>query len=280
MDYYSNGEVISDEIRDQIFEYLKNLEKVTGKTFGGNKNPLLVSARSGAKISMPGMMDTILNLGLNPVTVEVLAKETGNRRFAYDSYRRFIMMLSDVAIGIDRNLFEDEMDKIKAEKGYSNDIDMKEDDLIRLCKIYKDIYKEHTGNDFPDDPKEQLMIAVKAVFKSWNNHRAISYRKLNNIPHDIGTAVNIQEMVYGNMGDDSGTGVAFTRNPATGEKKVFGEYLINAQGEDVVAGIRTPSPLEQLKTDMPEIYDQFIKYANMLENHFKDMQDIEFTRCV
>jgi pyruvate,orthophosphate dikinase len=277
MDYYKNGEKISDEIKDQIFEYLKKLENLTGKKFGGDKAPLLISARSGAKISMPGMMDTILNLGLNPVTVEALAHETENRRFAYDSYRRFIMMFSDVALNVDRNLFENELEKIKHEKGYRYDTELTEDDLVKLCATYKKIYKSKVNADFPDEPTEQLMVAVEAVFKSWNNHRAITYRKLNGIPHTIGTAVNIQAMVYGNMGDDSGTGVAFTRNPATGEKKVFGEYLINAQGEDVVAGIRTPEPIDRLKTDMPKIYEQFIKYAAVLESHFKDMQDIEFT---
>lgn len=277
MDYYKKGEEISEEIKKQIFVYLEKLEDLTGKKFGGDKNPLLVSARSGAKISMPGMMDTILNLGLNSVTVEALAKETNNRRFAFDSYRRFIMMFSDVALNIDRNLFENELDKIKHEKRYDYDTQLTEDDLVELCGVYKGIYKDKIKKDFPDDPKEQLMVAVEAVFKSWNNHRAITYRKLNSIPHTIGTAVNIQAMVYGNMGNDSGTGVAFTRNPATGEKKVFGEYLINAQGEDVVAGIRTPEPMERLKTDMPNIYNQFIECAAILEAHFKDMQDIEFT---
>ncbi len=277
MDYYENGEKISDEIKNQIFEYLKKLESITGKKFGGEKNPLLVSARSGASVSMPGMMDTILNLGLNAVTVEALVRETHDRRFSYDSYRRFIMMFSDVAMNIDRNLFENELDKIKSAKGYRYDTELTEEDLVGLCDTYKAIYKKKIGADFPQDPAEQLMAAVEAVFKSWNNYRAITYRKLNNIPHTIGTAVNIQAMVYGNMGDDSGTGVAFTRNPATGEKKIFGEYLINAQGEDVVAGIRTPEPIDRLKTDMPAIYDQFVKYADVLEAHFKDMQDIEFT---
>ncbi len=275
--YYECGEKISDEIKQQIFEYLKKLEKITGKDFGGNENPLLVSVRSGARISMPGMMDTILNLGLNPVTVDALARKTGNERFAYDSYRRFIMMFSDVAIGIERSLFEDELDKVKEAKGYANDTQLTTDDLKELAAKYKEIFKEEKGYDFPDDPNEQLMVASEAIFKSWNNARAITYRKLNNIPSDMGTAVNIQSMVYGNMGNTSGTGVAFTRNPATGEKKVYGEYLINAQGEDVVAGIRTPEPISRLEQDMPDIYKQFVEITEILEKHYTDMQDMEFT---
>ncbi|MBE6038168.1 MAG: pyruvate, phosphate dikinase [Anaerofustis stercorihominis] len=277
IDYYTCHEQISDEIREQIFEYLEKLEVKTGKTLGGEHNPLLVSVRSGAMISMPGMMDTILNLGLNPTTVEAIAKKTNNRRFAYDSYRRFIMMFSDVALGIERALFDNELEAIKEKNGYKVDTELTVDDLVGLVAKYKEIFLQEMGYEFPDDPKVQLMIAVEAIFKSWNNQRAITYRKLNNISHTLGTAVNIQSMVYGNMGDTSGTGVAFTRNPATGEKAVFGEYLINAQGEDVVAGIRTPAPIEKLKEDMPEVYDQFIKIADILENHYKDMQDIEFT---
>lgn len=275
--YYECGEKISDEIKKQTYEYLHKLETKMGKTFGGSDNPLLVSVRSGARISMPGMMDTILNLGLNPTTVEALANKTGNPRFAYDSYRRFIMMFSDVAIGIDRQLFEKEIDLIKDTKGYTVDTELTEDDLKGLVFRYKEIFKEQKGYDFPDDPNVQLMIAVEAIFKSWNNDRAIVYRKLNGIPHDIGTAVNIQSMVYGNMGNQSGTGVAFTRNPANGEKNVYGEYLINAQGEDVVAGIRTPEPILRLQQDMPEIYEQFIKITQILEQHYTDMQDMEFT---
>lgn len=275
--YYECGEKISDEIKEQTYEYLHKLEAKMGKTFGGSDNPLLVSVRSGARISMPGMMDTILNLGLNPTTVEALAKKTENPRFAYDSYRRFIMMFSDVAIGIDRQMFEKEIDAIKEKKGYKVDTELTQEDLKALVIKYKEIFKQQMGYEFPDDPNVQLMIAVEAIFKSWNNDRAIVYRKLNGIPHDIGTAVNIQSMVYGNMGNKSGTGVAFTRNPANGEKKVYGEYLINAQGEDVVAGIRTPEPISRLQEDMPQIYEEFIKITQILEQHYTDMQDMEFT---
>ena len=277
INYYTCGEKISDDIKTQIFEYLEKLEKITEKGFGSDQNPLLVSVRSGAKISMPGMMDTILNLGLNDITVAAIAAKTGNERFAYDSYRRFIMMFSDVALDIDKELFEHELDKIKTDKGYKSDTELTVDDLKALVATYKVIFKDNKGYDFPTEPKEQLMVAVEAIFKSWNNQRAITYRKLNGISDDLGTAVNIQSMVYGNMGNTSGTGVAFTRNPATGEKKVYGEYLINAQGEDVVAGIRTPEPIAKLEEDMPENYAQFIKCAGILENHYKDMQDIEFT---
>ena len=277
IDYYTCGETISDEIKSQIFEYLQKLEEKTGKTLGGEENPLLVSVRSGAMISMPGMMDTILNLGLNSTSVEALARKTGNRRFAYDSYRRFIMMFSDVALGINRAYFDKELDAIKENNGYTEDTQLTVEDLEGLVNTYKAIFLREMGYEFPDDPKVQLMIAVEAIFKSWNNDRAITYRKLNNISHTLGTAVNIQSMVYGNMGNTSGTGVAFTRNPATGENKVFGEYLINAQGEDVVAGIRTPSPIDRLEHDLPEVYEQFTKIANILESHYKDMQDIEFT---
>ena len=277
IDYYTCGEQISDEIKSQIFEYLAKLEEKTGKVLGGDENPLLVSVRSGAMISMPGMMDTILNLGLNPASVEALARKTDNRRFAYDSYRRFIMMFSDVALGIKRSYFDNELDAIKEAKGYKVDTELTVEDLEGLVDTYKAIFLREMGYAFPDDPKVQLMIAVEAIFKSWNNDRAITYRKLNNISHTLGTAVNIQSMVYGNMGDTSGTGVAFTRNPATGEKAVFGEYLINAQGEDVVAGIRTPATIDKMQHDLPEVYEQFIRIANILEGHYKDMQDIEFT---
>ena len=275
--YYESGAKIPEEMKAEIFEYLEKLEIKMNKKFNGEDNPLLVSVRSGAKISMPGMMDTILNLGLNDITVEALAQKTGNSRFAYDSYRRFIMMFSDVALGIEKKLFEDELDKVKDKKNYKIDTELTTDDLKLLVQKYKEIFKEKKGYEFPDDPNEQLMIAVDAIFKSWNNPRAITYRRLNGIPHDMGTAVNIQSMVYGNMGNTSGTGVAFTRNPATGEKAVYGEYLINAQGEDVVAGIRTPEPIDRLQKDMPDIYDEFIKSAAILESHYKDMQDIEFT---
>ncbi|MDR2519704.1 MAG: pyruvate, phosphate dikinase [Eubacteriaceae bacterium] len=275
--YYENGESVSEEIKEQIFSKLRDLEKTTGKEFGGAHNPLLVSVRSGAKISMPGMMDTILNLGLNPTSVEALSQKTGNPRFAYDSYRRFIMMFSDVAIGIDKNKFEDELERAKEKKGVKDDTELDESDLKGLVETYKKIFLDQQGNAFPDDPNDQLMVAVEAIFKSWNNARAITYRKLNGIPDDLGTAVNIQSMVYGNMGSTSGTGVAFTRNPGNGDKAVFGEYLINAQGEDVVAGIRTPQSIDRLKVDLPEIYSQFMECANILENNYKDMQDIEFT---
>lgn len=277
INYYTCGEKISDEIKEQTFKYLKLLEERTQKKLGDAQNPLLVSVRSGASISMPGMMDTILNLGLNPVTVEAVCKKTNNPRFAYDSYRRFIMMFSDVAIGIDRTLFDKELDLIKEKNNYTYDTELTTDDLKGLVVTYKEIFKKEMGYDFPDDPYDQLMVAIEAIFKSWNNPRAITYRKLNNISHDLGTAVNIQSMVFGNMGNTSGTGVAFTRNPATGEKGVFGEYLINAQGEDVVAGIRTPEPITRLEQNMPEIYKQFVEITQILEKHYADMQDMEFT---
>lgn len=277
INYYTCGEKISDEIKEQTFKYLKLLEERTQKKLGDAQNPLLVSVRSGASISMPGMMDTILNLGLNPVTVEAVCKKTNNPRFAYDSYRRFIMMFSDVAIGIDRTLFDKELDLIKEKNNYTYDTELTTEDLKGLVVTYKEIFKKEMGYDFPDDPYDQLMVAIEAIFKSWNNPRAITYRKLNNISHDLGTAVNIQSMVFGNMGNTSGTGVAFTRNPATGEKGVFGEYLINAQGEDVVAGIRTPEPITRLEQNMPEIYKQFVEITQILEKHYADMQDMEFT---
>ncbi|WP_195336146.1 pyruvate, phosphate dikinase [Paraclostridium bifermentans] len=276
-DYYVNNESIREDIVLQIEEKLVELEKSLNKKLGCNENPLLLSVRSGAVFSMPGMMDTILNLGLNDTSVKAIAKNTNNERFAYDSYRRFIQMFSDVAMGVPKYKFENALDKIKEEKGHKFDTDLTSEDLKVLVEEYKKIYKKELRQIFPEDPKEQLMLAIKAVFKSWNNPRANIYRKLNDIPHNLGTAVNIQSMVFGNMGETSGTGVAFTRNPSTGENKLFGEYLINAQGEDVVAGIRTPKDIDTLKEAMPAIYDEFVKITNILENHYKDMQDIEFT---
>ncbi|MGL5651868.1 MAG: pyruvate, phosphate dikinase [Paraclostridium sp.] len=276
-DYYVNNESIREDVVLQIEEKLVELEKSLNKKLGCNENPLLLSVRSGAVFSMPGMMDTILNLGLNDTSVKAIAKNTNNERFAYDSYRRFIQMFSDVAMGVPKYKFENALDKIKEEKGYKFDTDLTSEDLKVLVEEYKKIYKKELRQTFPEDPKEQLMLAIKAVFKSWNNPRANIYRKLNDIPHNLGTAVNIQSMVFGNMGETSGTGVAFTRNPSTGENKLFGEYLINAQGEDVVAGIRTPKDIDTLKEAMPAIYDEFVKITNILENHYKDMQDIEFT---
>ncbi|MBE3591697.1 MAG: pyruvate, phosphate dikinase [Thermoanaerobacter sp.] len=275
--YYHDGKTIAPEIVEQIYEYMAKLEEITGKKFGDPTNPLLVSVRSGARVSMPGMMDTILNLGLNDETVEGLAKATNNERFAYDSYRRFIQMFSDVVMGIDKNKFEAILDEVKEENGAKFDTDLTAENLKEVVKRFKELYKKEMGVDFPQDPKEQLLEAVKAVFRSWDNPRAIVYRRLNDIPSDWGTAVNVQSMVFGNMGNDSGTGVAFTRNPATGEKALFGEFLMNAQGEDVVAGIRTPQPISTLKETMPEVYNQFAEIAEKLEKHYKDMQDIEFT---
>ena len=277
VDYYKQDKQISQEIKDQIFEALAVLEQQRGKKFGDENDPLLVSVRSGARASMPGMMDTILNLGLNDVSVEGFAKKTGNPRFAYDSYRRFIQMFSDVVMEMSKSFFENILDEMKVSRGVKYDMDLTADDLKELINRYKAIYKEKMGSDFPQDPKVQLMEAVTAVFRSWDNPRAIVYRRMNDIPGDWGTAVNVQSMVFGNMGNTSGTGVAFTRNPSTGEKGIFGEYLINAQGEDVVAGIRTPQPITKLAEDMPECYDEFIKIANRLEDHYCDMQDMEFT---
>ena len=275
--YYENNKTIKQEVIDQIEEKLAVLEKDLNKKLGSEENPLLVSVRSGAVISMPGMMDTILNLGLNDDTVKALAKATDNERFAYDSYRRFIQMFSDVAMEVPKYKFENILDRFKEENNFKYDTDLTCEHLKEIVEEYKAIYKKEIREEFPQDPKKQLMLAVEAVFQSWNNPRAIVYRRLNDIPNDLGTAVNIQSMVFGNMGDTSGTGVAFTRDPATGENKLLGEYLINAQGEDVVAGIRTPEPIDKLKEVMPEIYDQFIKTVKVLENHYRDMQDVEFT---
>ena len=276
-DYYDNDHKIVQEVLDQIDEKLKQLEKEQGKTLGCETNPLLVSVRSGAVFSMPGMMDTILNLGLNDTSVKGLVAATNNERFSYDSYRRFIQMFSDVAMEVPKYKFENVLDKVKEERGYGSDLDLTTEDLKLIVEEFKKIYKAEIGEDFPQDPKKQLMLAIEAVFRSWNNPRAIVYRKLNDIPGNLGTAVNIQSMVFGNMGMTSGTGVAFTRNPSTGENKLFGEYLINAQGEDVVAGIRTPQSIDTLKEEMPEMYEQFVKITHTLEAHYKDMQDIEFT---
>ena len=276
-DYYASGRQISDEVREQIFAALSELEKKQGKKFGDTENPLLVSVRSGARASMPGMMDTILNLGLTDVAVEGFAKKTGNPRFAYDSYRRFIQMFSDVVMEIPKSYFERILDEIKEAKGAKFDTDLTAEDLKQVIVRFKTVYAEKMGKAFPQDPGEQLMEAVKAVFRSWDNERAIVYRRMNDIPGDWGTAVNVQAMVFGNMGNTSGTGVAFTRNPSTGEKGIYGEYLINAQGEDVVAGIRTPQPITRLEQDLPECFKQFMEIANKLEDHYRDMQDMEFT---
>ena len=277
-EYYNCGKQISDEIQEQIFEAITWMEGINGKKFGDTEDPLLVSVRSGARASMPGMMDTILNLGLNDVAVEGFAKKTGNPRFAYDSYRRFIQMYSDVVMEVPKSYFEKIIDEMKEAKGVHFDTDLTADDLKELAEKFKAVYKEAmNGEEFPQDPKEQLMGAVKAVFRSWDNPRAIVYRRMNDIPGDWGTAVNVQTMVFGNKGETSGTGVAFTRNPSTGAKGIYGEYLINAQGEDVVAGVRTPQPISKLAEDLPECYKEFMDLAMKLENHFRDMQDMEFT---
>ncbi len=277
-DYYKNDKNLSDEVINQIFESLHALEQIEGKKFGDNTNPLLVSVRSGAPASMPGMMDTILNLGLNDIAVEAFAAKTNNPRFAYDSYRRFIQMYSDVVMEVPKSYFEKIIDEVKQSKGIKYDTELDVEDLKNLVIRFKEIYKQNmNGEEFPQNPNEQLIGAVKAVFKSWDNPRAIVYRRMNDIDSSLGTAVNVQTMVFGNMGNTSGTGVAFTRNPSTGEKGIFGEYLINAQGEDVVAGVRTPQPITKLKEDLPECYNEFIRLATMLENHYKDMQDMEFT---
>ncbi len=275
--YYEDGRQINDEIQGQINEYITKMEEITGKKFGDLENPLLVSVRSGARASMPGMMDTILNLGLNEEVVEVVAKKTGNERWARDCYRRFIQMYSDVVMEVGKKYFEELIDKMKEEKGVTQDVDLTAEDLKELANQFKAEYKAKIGQDFPDDPKEQLMGAVKAVFRSWDNPRANVYRRDNDIPYSWGTAVNVQEMAFGNWSDESGTGVAFTRDPATGEKKLMGEFLINAQGEDVVAGVRTPQPIAQLAEVMPEVYEQFVNVCNTLEKHYRDMQDMEFT---
>ena len=277
-EYYNDGKKINEEIQSQIFEALKKLEEMQGKKFGDNSDPLLVSVRSGARASMPGMMDTILNLGLNDVAVEGFAAKTGNPRFAYDSYRRFIQMYSDVVMEVPKSFFEKIIDEVKEAKGVHFDTELTVDDLKELVKRFKEVYKNAmNGEEFPQDPTEQLMGAVKAVFRSWDNPRAIVYRRMNDIPGDWGTAVNVQAMVFGNMGETSGTGVAFTRNPSTGEKGIYGEYLINAQGEDVVAGVRTPQPITKLAEDLPECYKEFMEIAHKLEDHYRDMQDMEFT---
>ena len=275
--YYEDGRKINDEIMGQIMEYIGKMEEITGKKFGDKENPLLVSVRSGARASMPGMMDTILNLGLNEDVVEVLSKKSGNPRWAWDCYRRFIQMFSDVVMEVGKKYFEQLIDKMKAEKGVTQDVDLTAEDLKELAGQFKAEYKAKIGSDFPDEPKEQLMEAIKAVFRSWDNPRANVYRRDNDIPYSWGTAVNVQMMAFGNMGETSGTGVAFTRNPATGEKKLMGEFLMNAQGEDVVAGVRTPQPIAQLHDTMPEVYDQFVKICDTLEDHYRDMQDMEFT---
>ena len=275
--YYEDGRKINDEIQAQIMEYIGKMEEIVGKKFGDLENPLLVSVRSGARASMPGMMDTILNLGLNEEVVEVMAKKSGNPRWAYDCYRRFIQMYSDVVMEVGKKYFEELIDKMKAEKGVTQDTELTAEDLKELANQFKAEYKAKIGEDFPSDPKEQLMGAIKAVFRSWDNPRANVYRRMNDIPYSWGTAVNVQMMAFGNMGETSGTGVAFTRNPATGEKKLFGEFLMNAQGEDVVAGVRTPQTIDQLAEVMPECYNQFVDICHTLENHYRDMQDMEFT---
>ena len=275
--YYEDGRKINDEIMGQIMEHIGKMEEITGKKFGDKENPLLVSVRSGARASMPGMMDTILNLGLNEEVVEVLAAKSGNPRWAWDCYRRFIQMFSDVVMEVGKKYFEELIDKMKAEKGVTQDVELTAEDLKELANQFKAEYKEKIGEDFPSDPKVQLMEAIKAVFRSWDNPRANVYRRDNDIPYSWGTAVNVQMMAFGNMGETSGTGVAFTRDPATGEKHLMGEFLMNAQGEDVVAGVRTPQKIDQLKEVMPEVYDQFVTICHTLEDHYRDMQDMEFT---
>lgn len=275
--YYEDGKNLTASIEQEIYDTMTKLESITGKQFGGKENPLLVSVRSGARVSMPGMMDTILNLGLNDEVVEVISKATNNERFAYDSYRRFIQMFSDVVMGIEKKSFEHLMDEMKEKKGVKLDTELDANDLKELVRQFKDHYKKEKGEEFPSDPKKQLIEAVVAVFRSWNNPRAIVYRRMNDYPSSWGTAVNVQEMVFGNKGEQSGTGVAFSRNPSTGENKIFAEYLMNAQGEDVVAGIRTPEPIETLEQRNPAIYKEFIDIVEKLENHYKDMQDMEFT---
>ena len=275
--YTEDGGVLDQAVIDEVWEHIAELEEVMGKKFGDNENPLLVSVRSGAPISMPGMMDTILNLGLNDVAVEGLAKKTGNDRFAYDSYRRFMQMFGDVVMEIKKSNFDAVFEGQKKKAGVEYDVELTTDDLKEVIKGYKEVVRRELGREFPQEPKDQLLEAIKAVFRSWNNERAILYRKMYDIPDSLGTAVNVQSMVFGNSGNDSGTGVAFTRNPANGDSKLFGEFLVNAQGEDVVAGIRTPQPISEMADAFPEVYTQFEKIANTLENHYKDMQDMEFT---
>ncbi|MBC7110396.1 MAG: pyruvate, phosphate dikinase, partial [Archaeoglobi archaeon] len=275
--YFVKNGKLPDGFEEEFRKYLRRLEEVTGKRFGDPKNPLLVSVRSGAKFSMPGMMDTILNIGLNDEIVKGLSELTGDERFAYDAYRRLIQMFGNVVMGIDKNEFEKHLEEMKKKRGVSSDSELTAEDLKELVEIYKKVYKEHTGEDFPQNPEEQLRRAIIAVFKSWNNPRAITYRRLNRIPDDLGTAANVQTMVFGNLGEDSGTGVGFTRNPATGEKELYGEYLSNAQGEDVVAGIRTPMQISKLKEENSKLYDQLIKVAELLEKHYREAQDFEFT---
>ncbi len=277
LDYYKENKKIKESIEKEIYENIEKLEKITNKKFGDINNPLLVSVRSGSRASMPGMMDTILNLGLNDEVVKALAIKTNNERFAYDSYRRFIQMYADVVMDVKKSYFEKIIDEVKEKRNIKNDTDLTVDDLKELVRLFKGIYKDNKGEEFPNDAKTQLLGAVKAVFNSWENNRAVVYRRMNDIPASWGTAVNIQSMVFGNMGNTSGTGVAFTRNPSTGENKIYGEYLINAQGEDVVAGVRTPQKIEKLQEDMPEVYEQFVTIAKKLEKHYKDMQDMEFT---
>ena len=275
--YYEDGREINEEIQGQINEYIVKMEEITGKKFGDKENPLLVSVRSGARASMPGMMDTILNLGLNETVVEAIAAKSGNARWAWDCYRRFIQMYSDVVMEVGKKYFEELIDKMKADRGVQQDVELTADDLKELASQFKAEYKEKIGEDFPDDPKEQLMGAIKAVFRSWDNPRANVYRRDNDIPYSWGTAVNVQSMAFGNLGDDCGTGVAFTRDPATGEKHLMGEFLKNAQGEDVVAGVRTPMPIAQMEQEFPEAFEEFVKVCETLENHYRDMQDMEFT---
>ncbi len=275
--YYEDGRQINDEIMAEIMEYIEKMEKITGKKFGDHENPLLVSVRSGARASMPGMMDTILNLGLNEDVVAVIAEKSNNPRWAWDCYRRFIQMYSDVVMEVGKKYFEQLIDEMKAKKGVTQDVELTAEDLKELAGQFKAEYKSKIGQDFPTDPKEQLLGAIKAVFRSWDNPRANVYRRDNDIPYSWGTAVNVQSMAFGNMGDDCGTGVAFTRNPATGEKKLMGEFLTNAQGEDVVAGVRTPMPIDQMAEKFPEAYAQFVEVCHTLEDHYRDMQDMEFT---
>mgnify|MGYP000473105344 CR=1 FL=1 len=276
-DYYNDGKQINENTQQQIFDALSWLEEIRGKKFGDENDPLLVSVRSGAPVSMPGMMDTILNLGLNDVSVVGFAKKTGNPRFAYDSYRRFIQMFSDVVMGQPKTLFDAILEGEKSKHGYKFDTELTAEDLQNVIAQYKKLYKEQQGDEFPQDPRVQLMEAIKAVFRSWDNPRANTYRRMYDIPYELGTAVNVQSMVFGNMGDTSGTGVAFTRDPATGEKKLMGEFLINAQGEDVVAGVRTPMPIAKMEEEFPEAYAQFVQVCKTLEDHYRDMQDMEFT---